>query len=388
MTAPLPSQRHLFDLPADVAYLNCAYMSPLSNAVAAASREGVDRKRRPWMLAAHDFFTLTDSARAAFARLLGAPATADDIALVPASSYGTAVACANLPVSAGQTVLMLAEEFPSTRLSWRERTRAVDATLVEIPCPPDHDWTSAILAAITDCTAVAALPAVHWIDGAVIDLVRVARRLREVGAALVLDLTQSLGARPFPLAEVDPDFLVVAAYKWLLAPYSTGFLYVAPRRQPGQPLENHWFGRAGAQNFNTLGASDAFQPGARRFDVGEPANFALLPGAIAAIEQILAWEVARIEATTGAFTDAIAARAARLGLIATPADQRARHYLCLKAPGGLPADLATTLARHGVHASIRGGRMLRITPHVYNEAWEVDRLFSVLEPLMAGRAPG
>ena len=29
----LPSQRHLFDIPDDVAYLNCAYMSPLMRRV-------------------------------------------------------------------------------------------------------------------------------------------------------------------------------------------------------------------------------------------------------------------------------------------------------------------------------------------------------------------
>lgn len=383
----LPSQRHLFDIPGDIAYLNCAYMSPLSNAVAAASREGIDRKRHPWAVLPADFFALANQARDVYARLLGAPATADDIALVPAASYGMAVACANLPVRTGQTMLVLAEEFPSTILSWRERARAAGAELITVPRPADHDWTGAILQHIDHRTAVAALPAVHWIDGATIGLVPVAARLREVGAGLALDLTQSLGARPFPLAAVDPDFLVVAGYKWLLSPYSTGFLYVAPRWQNGRPLEHHWFGRAGSQDFSNLGYPDGFQPGARRFDVGEPSNFGLLPGAIAAVEQILEWGVDRIEATVGAFTDAIAIRAAPLGLTAVPAPLRARHYLGLKTAEGLPADLGGALARHGVHVSIRGGRTLRITPHVYNESWEVDRLLAVLEPALAGPRP-
>lgn len=379
----LPSQRHLFDLPPDIAYLNCAYMGPLSHATAAAAHAGLDRKRRPWTMAPADFFTLADQARATFARLLGGPATADDIALVPAASYGMAVATANLPVGPGQRVLVLAEEFPSTILSWRERARAAGAELVTIPRPADHDWTEAILAAIDDRTAVAALPAVHWIDGAVIDLVRVSARLRAVGAGLAVDLTQSLGAMPFPLAEVDPDFMVVAAYKWLLSPYATGFLYVAPRHQAGRPIEHHWFGRSGSQDFSNLGYPEGFQPGARRFDVGEPSNFGLLPGTIAAVEQILGWGVDRIAATAGALTAAIAARAAPLGLTAVRAPLRAPHYLGLKAPAGLPDGLGSTLGQHGVHVSIRGGRTLRITPHVYNEAWEVDRLFAVLEPALA-----
>lgn len=379
----LPSQRALFDLPPHVAYLNCAYMGPLSHATAAAAHAGIDRKRRPWAVMPADFFTLADHARATFARLLGAPATADDIALVPAASYGMAIATANLPLAAGQRVLVLAEEFPSTILSWRERTRAAGAELVTIPRPTNHDWTGAILAAIDDRTAVAALPAVHWIDGVQLDLVRIGARLRAVGAALALDLTQSLGAAPFPLADIDPDFAVVAAYKWLLSPYSTGFLYVAPRRQAGRPIEHHWFARAGAQNFSSLGYPDDFQAGARRFDVGEPANFGLLPGTVAAVEQILDWGVDRIAATAGTFTDAIATRAERLGFQAVPTALRARHYLGLRHPDGLPETLGTALAQQGVYVSIRGGQTLRITPHVYNEWWEVDRLFAVLESALA-----
>ena len=381
----LPSQRPLFDIPGDVAYLNCAYMSPLPNAVVEASRDGLDRKRHPWRVRPADFFDITDRARAAYARLLGAPATVDDIALVPAASYGMAVACHTLPVGPGQHVLVLADEFPSTILSWREKARAAGAALVMVPRPADHDWTTAILSAINERTAVAALPAVHWIDGAAIDLVSVASRLREIGAALALDLTQSLGARPFPLAEIDPDFVVVAGYKWLLSPYSTGFLYVAPRCQGGRPLEHHWFGRAGSQHFGNLGYPEEFQPGARRFDAGEPSNFGLLPGAIAAVEQILEWGVDRIEATCGAFTDAIAERAEVLGLAAVPAGRRARHYLGLSSERRLPVDLTESLARQNVHVSVRGVRSLRITPHVYNEWWEVDRFFSVLEPAIAGR---
>ena len=46
----IPPQRHLFDIPDDVAYLNCAYMSPLMHEVVAAGRQGVARKALPWRL--------------------------------------------------------------------------------------------------------------------------------------------------------------------------------------------------------------------------------------------------------------------------------------------------------------------------------------------------
>lgn len=375
----LPSQRVLFDLPDDVAYLNCAYMSPLPRQVAAIGRDALTRKERPWEILPADFFRGTDAARAAFARLLGSPATPDDVALVPSASYGMATAAANLPVAPGQRVLVLEGEFPSTILTWRERARAAGAELVRLPRPADHDWTAAVLDAIDPRTALAALPALHWLDGAVLDLAAIRRRLREVGAALALDLTQSLGVMPFALDRVDPDFLVAACYKWLLGPYSTGFLYVAPRWQGGRPLEHHWYAREGSENFGGLiDYPEAFQPGARRFDMGEPSNFALLPAVTASLAQIAEWGVEQVYETAGALADLVVRRCEPLGFRAVPPGLRARHYAGLRSDRPLPERLSERLAAHRVYVSVRGGQTLRVTPHVYNTPADVDRLAEAL----------
>ena len=100
------------------------------------------------------------------------------------------------------------------------------------------------------------------------------------------------------MAEVQPDFLVTASYKWLFGPYSLGFLYVHPRYQDGKPLEHGWIARKNSEDFAGLvNYQDEFQPGARRFDVGERSNFALMPMVLAALQQILAWQVPEITAT-------------------------------------------------------------------------------------------
>lgn len=386
--AILPSARHRFDIPDDVTYLNCAYMSPLSKETVAVGQEALARKAQPWTLHAADFFSLTDRTRAAFASLLGAPASPDDIALVPAASYGMAVAARNLPLSVGERVLVLEGGFPSTVLTWREAARAAGANLVRLPRPEDDDWTRTVLDAIDERTAVAALPALHWLDGATLDLVAIAARLREVGAALVLDLTQSLGAMPFDLGLVRPDFLVVAGYKWLLCPYTVSFLYVAPHRQEGAPLEHHWFGRAGSENFSALiDYREDFQPGARRFDGGEPADFALLPAAIAGLELLTSLGVGNIADTAGALADRVIAHGETLGLDAVPATLRARHYACLRSPEPLPDDLPARLAAERIYVSVRGGRSLRVTPHVYNDERDVARLSEALERVLATAKP-
>lgn len=144
---------------------------------------------------------------------------------------------------------------------------------------------------------------VHWTDGGLLDLARVGERARAVGAALVVDATQSLGAYPLDIAEVRPDFLVTAAYTWLLGPYSLGYLWVAPEHREGWPLEQTWLGRAGSEDFGRLVEyRDEYQPGAWRYDVGRRSNFALLPMAIAGLEQLLEWGVGEIRDTLSELT--------------------------------------------------------------------------------------
>ncbi len=373
-------QRELFDIPADVAYLNCAYMSPLMHEVVAAGHEGIARKARPWRITAQDFFTESARARALFARLING--RADCVAVVPAASYGIAVAAANLPLGRGREVLLLAEQFPSNVLAWREAAAAAGARVVVV-APGDAPLGERVLEHIGPHTAVAALPHCRWTDGALLDPVAVGARCREVGAALVLDITQSIGALPFDAAAVDPDFLVAAGYKWLLGPYSLGFLHVAPRWHGGRPLEHNWIARAGSEDFAGLVQyRDAYQPGAQRFDVGERASFHLMPMAVAAMTRLLGWGVGNVAHTLAARTRDIAARAAGLGLSALPEGRRAGHYLGLRLPAGVPAGLLDALAARNVHVSVRGDTV-RVTPHLYNTDADVDRLLQALRHALA-----
>ena len=383
----LPNQRALFDIPDDVAYLNCAYMSPLLNAVAAAGEEAVRQKQHPWEITAPDFFTAPDLGRELFARIIGADR--EDIAIVPAVSYGMAVAALNIEVGAGQEILVLEDQFPSNIYPWMEKAKSTGGRLVTLPraSPPDDSgmqetWTSRILAAIGPQTAIVALPQCHWIDGSLIDLATVGKAARKVGAAFVLDVTQSTGAMPIDVQEIQADYLVAAAYKWLLGPYSLGFLYIAPQRQGGQPLEHSWTGRKGAEDFSRLvDYQQAPAPGVRRFDMGERSQLHLMSMAVTAMQQILDWGVEAIAATLVQKTRVIAERAGQLGLVSVPENLRAGHYLGLKFPAGMPGDIHEQLARNHVYVSIRGD-CVRVTPHLYNTDQDTDRLIEALEAVL------
>ncbi|NIR31243.1 MAG: aminotransferase class V-fold PLP-dependent enzyme [Gammaproteobacteria bacterium] len=375
----IPCQRHLFDIPEEVAYFNCAYLSPFLHSVREAGEGGIALEGHPWNLYPEHFFTESEEARALFGALLGA--SADDVAVIPAVSYGIAVAAANLAVTRGQRIVVLAEQFPSNVYAWRMLAAERGAEVVTVGRPADGDWTAAVLESLDERTAVAALPNCHWTDGGLLDLVRVGARCRELGAALVVDLTQSLGALPFDVSAVRPDFAVCAAYKWLLGPYSLGFMYVAPHRQDGRPLEHSWIARGGSENFAGLvNYRDDFQPGARRFDVGERSNFTLMPMAVAALRQLRGWGVPEIARTLGALTARIAEGARALGLTAGPEHLRAPHFLGLGFPGGPPAALPERLARERVYVSVRGSSM-RATPHLWISDRDVERFLGVLAAL-------
>jgi selenocysteine lyase/cysteine desulfurase len=340
--SPLASQRHLFDIPDDVAFLNCAYISPLPKISLIAGEGGLRRKARPWTIAPTDFFATSETVRRLFANLINADA--NDIAFAPSVSYGMSQAAHNIPIAKTQAIVTLSEQFPSNVYPWMDLAERTGAAFVSVPRPSDDDWTSALLSCIGRSTAIVAVPHCHWTDGGLIDLEAVGAACRGVGAALCVDATQSVGALPFDVRRIDPDFVAVAGYKWLLGPYSLGFLYVAPRRQGGRPIEHNWIARKDSEDFAGLvNYSREFQAGARRFDVGERSNFALMPVAEASLKLLSEWTVPRVFETLR---------------------------------------LRMRLAAAQVHVSVRGQAM-RVTPHVWNTDDDVEKLFSVLKTALA-----
>ena len=376
------SQRPLFDIPDEVAFLNCAYMSPLPKASLMAGEHGLRRKSWPWTIAPADFFTSSEAVRKLFADLVNA--RADDIAFTPAVSYGMAQAAHNIQIEKTQRIVTLSEQFPSNVYPWMDLAERSGASFVSVPRPGDDDWTSALLSFIDRSTGIVAVPHCHWTDGGLIDLEAIGAACRRVGAILCVDATQSVGALPLDVKRVDPDFLAVASYKWLLGPYSLGFLYVAPRWQGGRPIEHNWIARKDSENFAGLvNYSGEFQAGARRFDVGERSNFALMPVAQASLKLLSEWTVPRIFQTLQLRTAAIAERAyGEFGISSVPAHRRAGHYLGLRFSGGIPSDLPMRLAAADVYVSVRGQAM-RVTPHVWNTDEDIEKLFAVLKTTLS-----
>jgi selenocysteine lyase/cysteine desulfurase len=381
-TVMLGEQRAAFNVPPEIAYFNTANLAPQLHAVRAAGEAALERRAQPWTISAADWFTDAERLRTMFAAVVGTDS--DGVALVPATSYGFAVAARNLPLQAGQRVLVLAEEYPSGIYSWRSAARRCGAEILTVAREQGQTWADAVLAALDERVGIVSVPNVHWTDGAFVDLAPIASRTRELGARLVIDGSQSVGALPLDIDHLRPDYLVAVGYKWLLGPFGVGYLYVAEEQRHGEPLEENWILRAGSEDFSRLvDYRDEYQPGARRFDVGQRTHFELTPMAIAALEQILEWQVPRVAATLAARTAEIARRAADLGLDPLPDDERGPHMLGVRVPESVRARVLPALAAANCFAAVRGAA-LRIAPHLHTTDEDVGRLAGALALAMGG----
>jgi len=377
VSSRIEEAKDLFEISAGVTYLNCANMAPQLRSITDAGIEAVRAKATPWKLSAPEWFSGAEELRSLAAKVL--EVDSDGIALVPAASYGIATAAANVTLSPGQTIVLLHQEFPSNVYAWRELAKKKGGRIVTVERSSGTTYTEALERAINRDTGIVALPQSHWTDGSRIDLERIGELVRSVGASFVIDASQSLGACSVDISRVQPDFLVAVGYKWLLGPYGLGYLYVAPKwRDSGTPLEQSWLTRAGSEDFARLVEyRDEYRQSARRFDAGEFPQFVLVPMAMAALRQILAWKVVQIGQALSFLTERVAGLAVENGYSVLPRSERCGHMIGIRHAGGIPAKLTTSLKEANVFVSIRGDS-IRVAPHLYNDLSDVERLFEVL----------
>lgn len=371
--------RAQFEIPRDICYLNACYMTPQPRSVVDATMRGATRRSQPWTITPPDFFSEVETLRVAFARQVGC--SPDNIAIVPSVSYGVACAANNMSIKDGGIILALNDQFPSNYYSWRRQSLASGAEFRVVNKEKGQSWAEALLEAIKHHGSnieLATLEGHHWASAEFIDLEIVIPALREIGARVVLDLTQSIGAYPIDISELAPDFMVTATYKWQFCPYGVAFLYVDDRYFDGVPIEEPWMGRDGAEDFSRLADfTDIYQPGARRFDTGEKSSFSNIAGALAALRQLDEWGIGTISETLAATNERIADILVGHGFETLPAEDRAPHFQGARLPAIDPRKLAARLIDSRIYASVRG-EYLRIAPHLYTDDQDLARLEEVL----------
>ncbi|MBC8753048.1 aminotransferase class V-fold PLP-dependent enzyme [Kordia sp. YSTF-M3] len=384
----LESQKDKFKLPEEVTYLNGAYMSPSLKSVELAGHQAVSQKCLPFEIKPVDFFTDTKKLKALFAELVTVP-DPQNIAVIPSVSYGIATVAKNIPLEKGDEILIVGEQFPSNVYSWQRIADQNEAKISIVSAPTQDfvdrgkNWNAQILASIHEKTKVVAMPHIHWSDGTLFDLKAIRKKTKEYNALLIIDGTQSIGALPFSVEEIQPDALICAGYKWLLGPYAIGLAYYSDELCKGIPIEENWINRKQSEDFtNLVSYENKYQPKAGRFNVGEMSNFTLTPMLIKAIAQLLEWKPMHIQEYCAEISRNAIAELKELGCFIEDVNYRSSHLFGIYLPEGIATEeFKNKLIEENIYVSFRGNAV-RVSSHVYNTQKDFEKLVHCFKSLI------
>ncbi|MDF1699515.1 MAG: aminotransferase class V-fold PLP-dependent enzyme, partial [Saprospiraceae bacterium] len=340
-------------------------------------------KDKPYQFQTEDFFEPRTALKKSFASLIRA-SDYRSVAIIPSVSYGMASVANNIDLKKGEEVVVCEGQFPSHVYPWLELVGRSEGKLVQVDAPDlvEHRalmWNERILESINTKTKVVAIPQVHWADGTLFDLKAIRERSRDVGAKLVIDGTQSVGAYPFSIEEIEPDALVCAGYKWLMGPYGVGVAYFAPSFWEGKPIEYNWMNRYKSEDFaNLTHYQSQYQPGAERFSAGGSSNFIHTPMLTQAIEQVKKWGTGNIQEYCSRLIEEGIDQLRSKGCFVEEKNGRSNHLFGVYLPEGIDKEqIKRRLREQDIFVSFRGDA-IRISPHVYNNREDIERFVSCI----------
>lgn len=359
-------------------YLNAASVGPMPRVAVEVADRWSAMRARPHAIPFQALLDSAATARRQFAALVGADA--DEIALMPNTTYGLNLAARALPLRPG-VILAFDGEFPSCVYPFQALgSRGVELELVpRVNGLPDEDTLVQAIEQRDDVVAVV----VSWTQfasGFLADLERIGRACRARGAFFIVDGIQGCGIRPIDLHALPVDIFASGAQKWQLGPWGTGFVYVRRELVTAlEPLDVGWACMKSSTDYTRLTDYEFdFFDDARRFEVVTLAyhDFAVANASTALLLELGVHNVAaHIEQLgTRIVTWAQSRRDVRL---VTPADPRRRGGVVSFAPVALDA-MAARLKQAHVNFTVREGA-IRLSPHVYNTLDEVERVLSLLD---------
>lgn len=356
-------------------------MAPQLKSVTAAGKHFLEQKEHPFTIFPEDFFSDAEQLKGKFAQLIHAD-DAQRIALGPSASYCLANAAKNVPLEKGEEIILTAEQFPSNVYCWERVASNASAKVifVEKPIDKDQSWTDRIIDFMSPKTKVVAMGNVHWADGTLFDLIRIRTACDAVGAYLIIDGTQSVGALEFSVKAIKPDALIVSGYKWMMGAYGMCLAYYGPRFDNGIPIEESWMNRKDSEDFAGLvNYESAYKGSANRYSMGQSSSFIYTGMLNKALGQLLEWGTDRIQDHGFKIMDTLKSELINSPFTFGEAGENAGHLWSLKLSGGMDKDhLKTQLNANNIYLSIRGD-YIRIASHLYNNDQDVEVLANVLK---------
>jgi selenocysteine lyase/cysteine desulfurase len=266
-------------------------------------------------------------------------------------------------------------EFPTIgQISHAQERRG--ATIVHVPADPDGTIpVERFEAAIDERTVLVAITHICFRNGARLDVAPIAAHAHDRGALLLLDAYQSVGSLPVDVRALDCDFLVAGALKYLLGSAGIAFFYC--RRELVErfyPTATGWFADRDIFEMDIHDYSPAST--ARRFEAGTPPVPAIY-AAIAGIELMREIGIETTERHVRGLTELLLDGLDELrAKVVTPGEWEQRGALTCVASTDAER-LVATLDACGIVTSARNGN-LRISPHCYNAADDIDAVLQAL----------
>ncbi len=317
-----------------------------------------------------------ETARAAFARLLGAQAA--EIAVTTSASAGLNSLASALDFSGPRNKIVISDyEFPTDAQIWyaqeRRGARVCRVTESDGYIPPEN-----FARAIDAQTRLVAVTQVCFRNGARLDIPAIARLAHAQGAWLLVDGYQGFGTLPFDVHAAGVDFAVGGCVKYLLGTAGVGFLYVRESLiEQLVPTVTGWFAQEDIFAMDTTRYDPARS--ARRFEMGTPPVVNIY-AAIAGLDILQEVGLPAIGERIAALTARIRSRATAAGFkLVTPADPE-RHGAMIALRCHDAAALVAALETRAIVTSHRDNN-LRISPHFYNNEQDLDTLFTALDEL-------
>ena len=371
-----PELRALFPVTERLIYFNHAAVSPPPLPTIRAIEAQLKDVQENGSLNFRSWIAVKEDARKLLAGLLGA--RPEQVAFVRNTSDALSTVANGLDWRAGDNIVTFNREFPSNVYPW---LRIRDAFGVEVRMSEEHNGRidlSELESLIDDHTRIVAISHVQYASGFRADLERLGRAARRHDALFVVDAIQALGVVP---TDVEAEFVDVAAgasHKWLLSPEGVGYLYLSDRaRERIEPTLVGWISVPNPEDYFNF--EQGWNRGALAWETGTgPA--ALLHGFKASLELLQRHGVQNIAHYLEELTDYLCERleGKNYEVVSPRAPGEKSQIVCIRHRGEHSAmALYHRLLQRNIVTAPRGDR-LRMAPHFYNTAAEVDQIASAL----------
>ncbi len=364
----------------DATYLNTSAHAAMPRVTLRAVQNSIEANKFPHHINDDVFFEAPIRIRASLSKMIGA--RPEEIAVTSGAGTGVAAVAHLLTWKRGDEVITAKGEFPVQYATWKpmEEREGVKLTIV---APRDRFITADdLIAAMTPRTRVVSVSHVRFDDGSLLDAARVAAACHAQGALLVLDVSQSCGAVPMDVKNLDADFLVCAGYKWLLSPYGTGFFWVKSEHQDtGRPGPFSWTSQATDSFFALSYVDPKPSRSAKRWDSGEAATYFNfnLAAMDASVDFVLRAGPELVREHNRQLLEFLFEHLPKDCVPASPLDSTQRGP-CGSFTARTPektVELYQKLQKEHVVVAMREGK-IRVSPHLFNSERDIDRLISVV----------